>query len=1309
MWFGTANGLNKYDGNAFTILQQDPNSPDSSLRSNNISAIYEDRSGKLWVTTLSGILAGGGGLHQVDKRTGSVTPVVMKVPSDEWKQTLSIYEDRQGVLWIGSLAGLIGYNPQTGQCKFYPSPQKNVSILCSLDDTQNRFWVGLNGLYRFNRQSGQFTLVPLQSVRADRQPRISTLHQDKTGSLWAGTGNDGLLQITLTGDSAKLVPYAAKEPINRHLFSNAIHESRDGHLWIGTTEGLQQIDTRTGEVSTYRAGSGLVRPGLANLGRTNPVLSPGLSSDRVQAVYRDRAGTLWIGTDQGIDKQIGASALFATIQLVPAPASATPDENNISALLQDREGLIWIGSNNKTLYRYSPRRGQMTLIPIDSANPANPAEQHHVQTIYQDHTGQLWVSTVGALLRMDRVTGEFVRYPARINRIQSIDEDSSGRLWLGGKGGIARFNPKNGRFTYYSTDGRDFVEHVMVSRTGDVWMALNGNGIRRLRPTTGKVTRYHPDLPAPAGQLNDRQVTAFYEDTNGVVWIGTNTGGLNWYDPATGRFSALTTRDGLPANYVSAIINDRHGHLWISTSHGICRLNVKTKTVHTYTVEDGLPHNWFRRKVSRGLHGDLLFGSVNGVVIVHPDRIYTMAVFPVYITKLSVLNQNRPLTANPIRLRHDENFIAFDFVALSYRSSEKNQYAHQLVGVDKNWVYGGTRHFINYSTLSPGSYLFRVKAANSDGIWNEQGASITVIISPPWWATWWAYGFYALAFGGAVFGFVQFRIHQGRRQQAVELTRHKAEQLEAVDEMKTRFFANITHEFRTPLSLIIAPVEKLLQESRFDRPVLTTVQRNAEKLLRLINQLLDLSKLEGRYMAVSLMQGDVAEFVNHNVDVFRRAAEQKGVTLTCILADLPPQAHVFDADKWEKILTNLLSNALKFTPAGGQVTVTGRPILTVGGMSGIEIGVADSGIGMAPEKLPHIFDRFYQADTSSTRAYEGTGIGLALVHELIGLLGGTIAVESQLGVGTTFRLTLPVQSVSATADVPKISWPAPEQFAVASLVLPAPVPVASSSGEHYALPRIVIVEDNDELREFLVGELARSYQVLQAVDGKAGWAIIQAELPDIVLTDVMMPRMDGYELTRLIKSHADTDHIAVVMLTAKSAQQSRIDGLQQGADDYLSKPFSVAELHLRIHNLITRQQKLGEHYRRQFALPVGVDSLAEPTTSADSPDPFLNRVYDLLEKHLDDTSIGVDWLADQLTMNRKTLYRKVHSLIQLPPADLIRQYRLRKAADLLRAGHTVAETADLVGFNTSSHFSIVFKEFYLKTPTEFMGSRAKNG
>ncbi|HLL95918.1 MAG TPA: ATP-binding protein, partial [Spirosoma sp.] len=452
--------------------------------------------------------------------------------------------------------------------------------------------------------------------------------------------------------------------------------------------------------------------------------------------------------------------------------------------------------------------------------------------------------------------------------------------------------------------------------------------------------------------------------------------------------------------------------------------------------------------------------------------------------------------------------------------------------------------------------------------------------------------------------------------------------------------------------------------------------------------------LEAHHMVILPMRGSVTQFVGHLLESFRPLADQKEISLTYSV-DGPAEEYLFDADKWDKILVNLLSNALKFTGSGGSVAVTLSisPALVATDVSWVRIQILDSGIGITPEDLPRIFDRFYQADTSHTRSYEGTGIGLALVNDLVSLLGGSIQVDSQPGVGSTFTVTLPVQPTSADPGAPTVmlSPKAP----VMITPLPAAGLVDHQPHNDWQMPLLLIVENNADLRHFLVSSLSTAYRILQAEDGETGWQLTKSELPDIVVSDVMMPGMDGYELTHRIKTHPDTDHIAVVILSAKAAHHSRIEGLQEGADDYVSKPFHLDELQLRLHNLMARQQKLREQYRQPFAHP----HTASPIEVME--DAFLGRVYELLENHLTDPALTVDWLADELAMSSKTFYRKLHSVIHLKPHELIRHYRLRKAADLLRAGHSPSQTAYLTGFKTPSYFAAVFKEFYQKTPTEF--------
>ncbi|MFD1143550.1 two-component regulator propeller domain-containing protein [Larkinella insperata] len=1302
MWFGTGNGLNKYDGSRFTIFKPDLSQPTRSFQNGFVMGLCEGDSTRIWAATK------GGGLHEVNRKTGQVIPhPIQAVHANRWNNQLSVYQDRQHRIWVSTFAGLARYDPAQHQFTLYPSPGADVPIITVFEDRQHRFWVASHqGLYLFDRSTGRYTLVPVSGWDGP-QPSFQSFYLDADDVLWLGTATAGysLFKLDLRQKNGLPVPYNPGGQLNPYVFRNTIHRDTAGIIWVGTTSGLQGIDPVKNQIYTYR---------------TDPNRPRGLCSSSAQAIYHDRSGMFWIGTDNGIDRQALNTKPFASYQVKPNERMASMPENRAYAVFRDKRGQLWF-NNSPTLYRLSADQKQLDKIPPGDIGSTG---QHgnEVTAFLPDGKGGIWLGSYDGLIHHDPASGKFTRYPsevpAQFMSIQDKDGSPRGDVWIGGDGGFASFNPRTRQYTYHKYQPGNpeglpdkYVYGMLVSRTGEIWILVHRLGVCRLNPKTGRMTRYSAGAK---GHLTSNDVRCIYEDQDGVIWIGTNLGGLNRFDEKTNQFSAITHQEGIPGSTIVAISGDESGNLWLSTHDGLCRVNPRTKAIRTYRVSDGLPSNNFKQNAVFRYGNQLIFGSENGIVQFAPDQIREdLRPFPVHITGLTVLDEPRPLTDELIRLKHDENRLSIDFAALAYEQPRQNQFAYRLDGIDKDWIQNGNRNTVNFTSLPPGSYTFRVKAANSNGLWSKHEAFLQFVVQPPWWASWWAYGLYLLLTGGAIWGYIRFSTNRIRQRQELELNRREAEQLKAVDELKTRFFSNITHEFRTPLSLIIAPVEKLMQEGRFDGPTLTLVHRNAQQLLRLINQLLDLAKLEGHHMAVAPVQGQVTDFIEPIVAIFQRAAEHKGITFTFNPSPFPATEFVFDADKWEKILTNLLANALKFTKAGGRVNLSVAPVSQGDQMTGVQFQVTDSGIGIAPEHLPHIFDRFYQVDTSTTRAHEGTGLGLALAHELIQLLGGDIAVESRVGVGTTFRWTLPVGPVSQSVALPPISNFRPGPTVVQPLLSPPSGSVTDWLSAQQPAPCILIVEDNDELREFLVGELASKYHIVQAVDGQQGWEIAQTELPDIILTDVMMPRLDGHALCRLIKGHAETDHIAVVMLTAKAAQPSRLEGLQHGADEYLSKPFSMAELKLRIQNLLSRQEKLGEHYRQQFSLPSSTNGTVTPADSSDSiipddsTDPFLARIYALLEQHLDEPSLSVEWLADQLAMNRKTLYRKVQSIIQLPPAELIRRYRIRKGVELLRAGYNVAETADRVGFSTPSHFTMVFKEIYQQTPTEFTASRSK--
>ncbi|QJD80623.1 hybrid sensor histidine kinase/response regulator transcription factor [Spirosoma rhododendri] len=1317
MWFGTGNGLNRYDGYSFTMYKPDPGDPNNHMAHNTIWDMVESRSGDIWFVTP------GGGLHRLNKQTGRINFFRVEQPGTNrfapYDICYTLFEDKQGFFWIGSEGGLARFNPYTKQYRLYniPVPQgADQRVWTIQEDRFGTLWVGTSaGLFTLNRRTGQFSPFHFAADPARQQIRVESIYLAADNSLWLGTKYNGLHRLLpkkgLSGQSSSATTYAPTGRVyltNQEILPKGLGEDQHHNLMVGTRSGLFRLDPTTGYYDNYQE---------------NPTVANSLSHNEVWALLADNRGTFWIGTANGIDYYSGLTPRFAFYQPVPDHNATPRTENNVTMLTADLRGNLWFSNPHRShldgVFRLDP--SNHTSHPGYASQPlatGRPAPENFtdndspdvISAIHGDRSGRVWVATPAGLQSRD-ATGQLRQYRVGFP-VTSIGEDRQGRLWVGGRSILAQFDPTNGRHTLYRVDkdypigkGGGQVNDILVSRAGDIWAAVAGVGACKLDPRTGHFTSYHPH---PAGNRKifySRDVLTLGETADGAIWVSTNIGGVFRIDPKTAAVSTFTSHDGLPDNQVVALIADQTGMLWMATGKELCRLDPATRKLRVFDAQDGLLSQTFTGARVCTSTGELAFGSTNGLVVFSPSEMGENPYQPpVYITQAQVLDSTRLFPDSPLTLAYRDNIISFSFVGLTYIAPKKARYAYQLNGVNSGWVYCGTQRTATYSFLAPGDYVFRVKASNNDGVWNEKGAAIRLVILPPWWRTWWAYLLYALAFGGLVLGFIRFRIGQVQQQQEIILKRREAEQLRAVDEVKTRFFSNITHEFRTPLTLILSPAETLLQTPDLNattRRSLRSIYQNAEQLLRLINQLLDLVKLEGSRMAVSLVRGDAVQFIHRLIDPFFPMALHRHITLHVDTFGQPgahaDQTHLFDADKWEKIITNLVSNALKFTPTGGQVLLTiDQPTPTQ-----LRLRLSDTGIGIPTEHLPHIFDRFYQVDTSQTRAYEGTGIGLALAKELTELLGGTLTVDSRTEdpPGTTFTLTLPLLPTSAQPGAPFLSLSHPHT----AVAVPETTPQPPSAEQPIAVtttdtPLVLIVDDNDELRTFIAGELTGRYRVLTATDGEEGWAICQRELPDVVLTDVMMPRMDGFQLTNCIKSTPTTNHIAVVLLTARAAQRSRVEGLERGADDYLTKPFHVDELRLRLTNLLTRQANLRTRLYQQLSRQDTSD--AEPV-----PSPFVDQLQQIIESRLDDATLSVDELAQAVAMSRRTLHRKLTTVTSLTPIDFIRHYRLQRAVQFLRAGHSITETAYSVGFESPGYFSTVFKQTFRQTPSEFLAQQ----
>ncbi len=646
---------------------------------------------------------------------------------------------------------------------------------------------------------------------------------------------------------------------------------------------------------------------------------------------------------------------------------------------------------------------------------------------------------------------------------------------------------------------------------------------------------------------------------------------------------------------------------------------------------------------------------------------------------------------------YNENFISFEFSALSYVSPERNQYAYKMEGVDQGWVNAGTRRYVSYSNLDPGEYVFRVKGSNNEGIWNEAGTSVAIVISPPWWKTVWAYGFYAFGVLCAGYSAWRLQVKRLRTRHEYEMTRFEAAKLHEVDEMKSRFFANISHEFRTPLTLILGPVKQMMEASEDEEAVheLRVVHKNASRLLDLVNQLLDLSKLESGNMKLQAIPRNIVPLVKGLSQSFCSYAERKriGLHVTSIKDEI---VVYIDRDKIEKIVTNVLSNAFKFTPEGGRIEVSlGED------QEYVNLRISDTGIGIPAEKVPKIFDRFYQVDGSHTRSQEGTGIGLSLTRELVELHKGKIEVESQEGRGTTVTIRIPLgkghlkpEEICAPEEEEEMRPSIREVLIRDDDTKASTPPVFPATGPEK--PVLLVVEDNADVREYICRNVNKTYRILEAIDGEDGWSTSTEQMPDIIVSDVMMPKMDGFELCRRLKSDDRTSHIPVILLTAKASSQDKIKGFEIGADDYVMKPFEPAELEARLRNLIDQRERLHDHFRKHGLFEIEVEHI----TPVDQK--FLQRTAAIITEHMSDASFGVEVLAAEMAVSRSLLLKKIEALIGEPPNELIKRTRLNKAAKLLESRFgNISEIALEVGFGNPSYFAECFKKQFGFSPSHY--------
>jgi signal transduction histidine kinase/ligand-binding sensor domain-containing protein/DNA-binding response OmpR family regulator len=1382
MWFGTSDGLDRWDGYTFKIFSHDANDS-NSISNNTIWSIHEDSSGNIWVGTENG-------LNKYNPLTESfIVYLTDKTDSNSISNNIlgPIFEDNAENIWIGTENGLNRYNRKSNNFSqyFFPGQFDSVSFwwnnntIRAINETEDgKLLLGTtNDFLIFNPQTGKTTTVPYVIPGRKRWPSVTTIYKDRVGMFWIGIADDGVIEYNPQTGKPRLYETDPNDPYSySSLFSNAFCEDKNGQLWIGSgDQGLSIFD---------RIGRRFIHYKSENKDETS------FKGPYVRSIYEDKQGNIWIGTqDSGINLVKKWNKSFRHyVHDSQNPNSLGQEE--VTNFLEDKDGVLWITHFLGGISLFNQNTGNFSHITHDPKNPASMS-RGGLYGICEDSYGYIWLAVTPYLDRFDRKTGIFkhYRYDSSNPRSHAYTftlccyEDHQRTMWFGtNNAGLERFNRADetfDRFCYDEVDSNSISENCIFSlyqdRMDHFWIGTWDGLCQLVYDTTGreKFIRYQPD-PANPESITGKEIYAIYQDRAGRLWIGTEAG-LNLFDLEKQSFKALTEKDGLPSNIIYGVLEDdqglsegKAGNLWLRTLRGIVKFNPETGKLRVYDEGDGLRYCKSIQQgyaaFYKGKNGEMYSGGANSVTVFHPDSLKDNPDPPkIAITDFKInyqtvkINPKSPLKksvtfSDLIKLDYHQNIISFEFAALDYTAPAKNQYAYKLEGVNPDWVFtGASQRFATYTNLAPGEYVFRVKASNNDGVWNEAGASIRIVITPPWWKTTWAYGLYFLLMVSLIYGAWRFQLNRLRMRHDLEMKQLQAEKLEEVNRMKSHFFANISHEFRTPLTLILGPISQMFSQTRRPdfRENLSLMKRNALRLQRLINQLLDLSKLEAGRMKLQVREENIVTLLRSFVQAFESLAKLKNIQLVFRAEQENIPAYI-DREKLETIVNNLLSNSFKFTPAGGKVIVAVNIPLNPpskgdlhappfeGGSGGMcEIGISDTGFGIPTDRLPHIFDRFYRVDdsytsepapldSSSLKKYplgekfyptgqEGTGIGLALTKELVEFHKGEISVTSQVGKGTTFVIRLPIEK-AVYKDKEIVDIPIPlSPFAKGKEIEIPPfeggiggmLEIQESQNKPYpekpakfkkSLPVLLIVEDNSNMRIYIRSNLENTYRIIDAEDGEKGFLKCAKALPDLVISDVMMPKMNGFQLCARLKQDERTSHIPVILLTARAAAEDRIGGLETGADDYLIKPFDARELQVRVKNLIEQRRKLRERFRKEGILQPQEIAI----TSTDQK--FLQKALEIVESHLSDEHFSVGNFGKEIGMSRALLHRKLRALIDHSPSELIRSLRLNHAAQLLaKHGGTVTEIAFQVGFNNLSYFARCFQRQFGVSPSLYAG------
>lgn len=1289
MWFGTSQGVCRFDGYKFTVFKNDPEDS-TSLKGNLVRAIFEDSKGQLWVGTEDG------GLNKFNREKENFQHLFYYDEGAFLKDVsvTSIYEDASGILWVGTETSLYRIENESNPIEVKPANRSSFAEYYRIlkSDQSGRIWIGTNtGLFVYDPRNNQVRKVTLpQNVPNNEE--IWEILIDNDNTVWVGTYANGMYTVNTITLEAR---HVGIDPDNdRSNTVRAIAKDKNGKYWIGTRGGLYVYEKSRGVTAFYyhdeREPKSLV-------------------NNSIQCIVHDLKGDVWIGTRNGINFLIEERQNIQGYKSMPND-SRYLNSSEIYAFWIDPKGNVWVGTESGGINILDRKTGQFSYLMPQKGNP-NSLSRNCIKALLNDGDN-LWIGTfLGGLDVLNLKTGIYkhFRHDPNVssslsdNRVWALLKDTNNEIWIGTNSGLDRFDPVTETFIHYNNlvDGQQ-VNWLAEDNKHCLW--IGADQLIIYNPADKNITRVN------------ESTRSMLQDSNNRFWLATLNKGLALYSKEKGIIRFYTEKNGLANNQTLAILEDNEHFLWISTTNGLSKFDPETERFHNYSLKNGFQNNQFTYGAAhKSADGELLFGGISGFNIFNPVKIKSDSYFPpIVLTDLKIFNKSVKIgdhkrdiltksisETKKIRLKYNQNSITIDFASFDFANSMGIQYSYFLDNFDKDWNEPSVNRSATYTNLDPGEYSFQVKTVSIDRKESNPGPVLILEVLPPYWETWWFRSILFLIIFGIFYLLIAFLLNKEKLKNDLVIERLKAKKLHELDMMKLRFYTNISHEIRTPLTLILGPLEKMrnkkLAESEWKGHV-DVMHRNATQLHQLINQLLDFRKMETGNLKLNLTCGDLVSFISGIVGSFDNMAQEKEIDLK--FNSLKKEIITnFDADKLGKIMNNLLSNAFKFTGKGGKISVNlalifdsedtelpGEPA----DKRIIEISVKDTGIGIAETNLEKIFTRFFQVDEGARQT--GTGIGLALTKELVKLHLGTIAVTSKSGKGSKFTIHLPYEEITNTEHATHAKDEHSSDFSGALTAYEHPADLMPV-GRRIML----LIDDHPDVRYFIKSHFNNLFQVLEAENGIEGWNIALKTIPDIIISDIMMPDMDGYEFCRNIRKDERTSHIPIILVTALGSREHEIEGLSLGADDYITKPFDLTILQTKVENILSVRKSLKQKYTSEMLLQPRNILLSSPDER------FLQKAIEVVENNISDADLDIERFAVEIGVSRMQLYRKLDALTEMTVKEFVRNIRLKRAAQMLvQKKLNISEVAYAVGFKDLSHFRKCFKQEFGMSASDYV-------